>query len=55
VRRAHALMMLLFAGLSSVPFELMEGQPSAEKVRICRERAAAARFMLDLAAATAPA
>jgi len=55
VRRAHALMMLLFAGLSSVPFELMEGEPSAEKVRICRERAAAARFMLDLAAETAPA
>ena len=48
-------MMLLFAGLSSVPFELMEGEPSAEKVRISRERAAAARFMLDLAAETAPA
>jgi hypothetical protein len=31
------------------------GEPSAEKVRICRERAAAARFMLDLAAETAPA
>jgi len=55
VRRSHALLMLLFSGLSAVPFELMEGEPTAEKFRVSRERAAAARFMLDLAAETAPA
>ncbi len=52
VRRAHALLMLLFTGLSAIPFELLDGQPTEEKVRVARERAAAARFMLDLAAAT---
>ncbi len=54
VRRAHALMMLLFTGLSAIPFELLEGAPTEEKVRVARERAAAARFMLDLADTTAP-
>lgn len=53
VRRAHALLMLLFTGLSAIPFELLDGQPTDEKVRVARERAAAARFMLDLADATA--
>jgi hypothetical protein len=48
VRRAHALMLLLFSGLSAVPFELLEGPPSEEKVRVARERAAMARFALDL-------
>src|SRR4051794_6026266 len=55
VRRAHALMMLLHSGLSAVPFELLEGDPTAEKVRVARERAGLARFTLDLADATAPA
>ncbi len=54
VRRAHALMMLLFTGLSALPVELLDGPPSEEKLRIARERAGAARFMLDLADATAP-
>ena len=54
VRRAHALMMLLFAGFSAVPFELLDGPPTDEKLRIARERAGAARFMLDLADTTAP-
>jgi hypothetical protein len=54
VRRAHALMMLLFAGLSTVPVELLDGPPTDDRVRIARERAGAARFMLDLADATAP-
>jgi hypothetical protein len=54
VRRAHALMMLLFAGLSAVPVELLDGPPTDDRVRIARERAGAARFMLDLADATAP-
>jgi hypothetical protein len=53
LRRAHALLMLEFAGLSSVPFELLEGPPTDEAIRIATERAAAARFMLDLVADTA--
>ena len=47
-------MMLLFAGLSAVPVELLDGPPTDDRVRIARERAGAARFMLDLADATAP-
>jgi len=53
LRRAHALLMLEFAGLSSVPFELLEAPPTDEGLRIATERAAAARFMLDLVAGTA--
>lgn len=53
LRRAHALLMLEFAGLSSVPFELLEAPPTDEGLRIATERAAAARFMLDLVADTA--
>lgn len=53
LRRAHALLMLEFAGLSSVPFELLEGPPTDDAIRIATERAAAARFILDLVAATA--
>jgi hypothetical protein len=49
VRRAHSLLLLLFAGLSMIPLELLEGEPDDEKVRIAGERAAAARFALDLA------
>jgi hypothetical protein len=53
LRRAHALLMLEFAGLSSIPFELLEAPPTDEGLRIATERAAAARFMLDLVADTA--
>jgi Ser/Thr protein kinase RdoA (MazF antagonist) len=53
LRRAHALLMLEFAGLSSVPFELLEAPPTDEGLRVATERAAAARFMLDLVADTA--
>jgi hypothetical protein len=53
LRRAHALLMLEFAGLTSVPFELLEAPPTDEGLRIATERAAAARFMLDLVADTA--
>ena len=55
VQRAHALLMLLFAGLSALPFELLDGPPTEQKVRVARERAELARFTLDLAATTAPA
>jgi hypothetical protein len=54
VRRSHALLMLEFSGLSAIPFELLDGPPSPEAVRIARERALAARFILDLVDATTP-
>jgi Phosphotransferase enzyme family len=53
VRRAHALLALLFTGLSAIPFEHL-GQPvTDELMRVARERAAAARFLLDLVDSTA--
>jgi hypothetical protein len=52
VRRAHALQMLLFTALPSVPFELLDAEPTPASHAICHERAAAARFVLDLVAAT---
>ncbi len=52
VQRAHALQMLLFSGLSAIPFEHLGKPPTAKLQRIARERAQAARFMLDLVAAT---
>jgi len=45
---AHAVQMLEFAGLSAIPFELLDGEPTPEALRISRERAGAARFCLDL-------
>jgi hypothetical protein len=52
VRRAHALQMLLFSALPSLPFEVLDGAPTPEALAVCRERAAGARFVLDLVAAT---
>lgn len=52
VRRSHALLMLIFTGLSSIPFELLAAAPSAENQRIATERAGAARYILDLVDAT---
>jgi hypothetical protein len=52
LRRSHALLMLEFAGLSAVPVEHLDGPPTEELARIATERAAAARFILDLVAAT---
>lgn len=54
VRRAHALMMLLFWGLSAVPIEVMFGAPPPPPY-VFTERARAARFVMDLVDATAPA
>jgi hypothetical protein len=36
-----------------VPFEMLEAPPTDEGLRIATDRAAAARFMLDLVADTA--
>jgi hypothetical protein len=48
VRRAHALLMLLFGGLTAVPLEVMFGMPAPGTEATVRERAGAARFILDL-------
>jgi hypothetical protein len=53
VGRAHALLALLFTGLSAVPFEHLGEPVTDELLRVARERAAAARFLLDLVDATA--
>jgi hypothetical protein len=53
VERGHALGMLLFAGLPSLPFELLDAPPTPAAIEISRQRAAAARFVLDLVDATA--
>jgi len=55
VRRAHALLMLLFAGLSAVPIEVLYGMPAPGAADVVAERAAAATFVLDLVDATAAA
>jgi Phosphotransferase enzyme family len=53
VRRGHALGMLLFTALPSLPFELLDAPPTPAAIETSRQRAAAARFVLDLVAATA--
>jgi Phosphotransferase enzyme family len=52
VRRAHALLMLLFSGFSAIPFEHLGVPATPDIVRRTHERAASARFILDLVAAT---
>jgi hypothetical protein len=54
VQRAHALQMLLYSGLSAAPFELLAQPPSPEMPAKVRERAAMARFVLDLVDRTEP-
>jgi hypothetical protein len=53
VRRAHALQLVVFTGLSAVPFEHLGEPPTPERHRIAAERAAIARFSLDLLDRTA--
>jgi hypothetical protein len=53
VRRAHALCLLLMTGLSSVPVDLFDAPLTPETQRVAGDRAAIARFALDLAEATA--
>lgn len=54
VARSHALLLLLFAGLSAIPFELLAGPVTDEAMRVAGERAQAARFSLGLVADTKP-
>ena len=53
VRRAHALQLLVFTGLSTIPVEHFERPPTPELHRLAADRAALARFSLDLLDATA--
>ena len=52
VRRAHAVQLMLFTGVSALPFELLEAQPTPELRHVAAERATIARFSLDLLAGT---
>lgn len=52
VRRAHALLMLLFSGFSAIPVEHLDAPPTPALEHIAAQRAASARFMLDLVAET---
>ena len=49
VRRGHALCLLLMTGLSTVPFDLFNAPMTPEILRTAAERAAVARYALDLA------
>lgn len=48
VRRAHALHLLIFSGLSAIPFELLDAEPTDELRAMAATRAAIARYSLDL-------
>ena len=48
VRRAHALQLMIFTGLSTLPFEHLESAPTPALQQDAAERAAIARFSLDL-------
>lgn len=48
VRRAHALQFMLFTGLSSPPFEYLADEVTPALQHMASERAAIARFALDL-------
>jgi hypothetical protein len=53
LRRAHALLMLLFFGLSAVPLEVLFGLPAPGAAEVVQDRARAATFVLDLVDSTA--
>ncbi len=53
VRRAHALCLLLMTGLSTVPFDLFNAAMTPEIQQTAADRAAVARYALDLLDATA--
>ena len=52
VRRGHALQMLIFTGLSSLPLEHLDAEPTPALHAVAAEKAAIARFSLDLVDAT---
>lgn len=54
VRRGHALQLMVFTGLSTLPFEHLAASPTPALHRDAAQRAAIATFSLDLLAATEP-
>jgi thiamine kinase-like enzyme len=54
VRRGHALCLLIMTGLSTAPFDLLEGPVNDETIRIAADRAALARYALELLDTTSP-
>ncbi|WP_408899284.1 phosphotransferase [Nocardioides sp. R1-1] len=48
VRRAHALHLLIFSGLSAIPFEHLDAEPTDALQAMAATRAAIARYSLDL-------
>jgi hypothetical protein len=52
VRRAHALQLLIFTGLSTLPFEHLGAPPTPELHALAADRARIARFSLDLVETT---
>lgn len=48
VRRAHALHLLVFSGLSAIPFEHLDAEPTDALRAMAATRAAIARHALDL-------
>lgn len=52
VRRAHALHLLLFSGLSALPFELLDAEPGEQVRAMAATRATIARYVLDLVEVT---
>lgn len=54
VRRGHAVSMMLFSGLPSVPFDLLGAPPDERLHDLCAARAALATYCLDLLDETAP-
>lgn len=52
LRRAHALQLLIFSGLSALPFEHLDTEPTPELRAMARTRAALATYSMDLVDAT---
>lgn len=48
VHRAHALQLVLYSALSSVPLEHLGDDPTPELLRVCAQRAGLAAYCLDL-------
>jgi hypothetical protein len=53
VRRSHALQLMIFTGLSCLPFEHLGSEPTPELHHLAAQRSGIARFSLDLLDATA--
>ena len=53
-KRAHALLLMIFTGLSALPFEQLESTPPEAMPAFAADRAELARFCLDLLEATTP-